>query len=52
MKAALRAKVIRENPAAGHHVKVTRQRGQALPLDQLHRLVEHTREDYRLAVIV
>jgi integrase len=50
MKAALRAKVIRENPAAGHHVKVARQRDQVLPLDQLHRLVEHTREDYRLAV--
>jgi hypothetical protein len=52
MKAALRTKVIREIPAAGHHVKVARQRGQALPLDQLHRLVEHTREDYRLAVMV
>jgi len=31
MKAAQRAKVIRENPAAGHHVRVARQRGQALP---------------------
>lgn len=52
MKAAVRARVIRENPGAGHNVKVTRQRGQVLPLDQLHRLVEHTRDDYRLAVIV
>lgn len=52
MKAAARARVIRENPAAGHNVKVTRQRGQVLPLTELHRLVEHTREDYRLAVIV
>lgn len=52
MKAAQRAKVIRENPAAGHHVRVARQRGQALPLDELHRLVEHTRGDYRLAVMV
>ena len=52
MKAAARARVIRENPAAGHNVKVTRQRGQVLPLTELHRLVEHTREDYRLAAIV
>jgi integrase len=52
MKAAVRARIIRENPASGHNVKVTRQRGQVLPLDQLHRLVEHTRDDYRLAVIV
>lgn len=52
MKQALRAKVIRENPATGHHLKVPRQRGQILTLDQLHRLVEHTRDDYRLAVLV
>ncbi|MDP8974926.1 MAG: site-specific integrase [Actinomycetota bacterium] len=52
MKGALRAKVIRENPAAGHHIKVARQRGQALPLEDLLRLVEHTRPDYRLAVQV
>lgn len=39
-------------PAAGHHIKVARQRGQVLPLDDLLRLVEHTREDYRLAVLL
>jgi integrase len=52
MQGAQRAKVIRENPAVGHKVKVDRQHGQILPLDQLLRLVEHTREDYRLAVLV
>ena len=48
----LPARVIRDNPAAGHHIKVARQRGQVLPLDQLLRLVENTRADYRLAVLV
>ena len=52
MQGAQRARVIRDNPAAGHHIKVSRQRGQVLPLDQLLRLVENTRADYRLAVLV
>jgi integrase len=52
MKGAIRAKVVRENPAAGHHLKVARQHGQVLPLSDLVRLVEHTREDYRTAVLV
>jgi integrase len=52
MKGALRAKVIRENPAAGHHIKVARQRGQVLPLKDLLRLVEHARPDYQLALQV
>ena len=52
LKGAVRARAIRENPAAGHHIAVPRQRGQALTLDELLRLVDHTREEYRAAVLL
>jgi integrase len=51
-KAALRGKVIRDNPAADHHVKVPRQSGQVLPMPELERLLAHVREEYRAAVVV
>jgi hypothetical protein len=41
MKAALRAKVIRENPAAGHHVKVARQRGRRGHVPAAHPRARH-----------
>lgn len=40
MKAAMRSRAIKENPAAGHHVKVHRKRGKTLRLDELERLVD------------
>lgn len=55
LKAAVRGRTIRENPAAGHHIKVPRQRGQIASLEDLLRLVEHIPERhavYRTAVLL
>jgi integrase len=52
LRAALRARVLRDNPAAGHAIRVRHQAGQALALDDLLRLVEHTRPPYRAAVLL
>jgi integrase len=46
LKAALKARAIRENPAADHHIRVPKQRGQVLTLEQLLEMVECVRDDY------
>lgn len=52
MKVALRARAIKDNPAAGHHIRVPKQRGQVLPLDKLLRLVDEVQAEYRTAVLL
>lgn len=55
LKAAVRARTLRDNPAAGHNIKVPRQRGQAARLEDLLRLIEHVPErhaQYRPAVLL
>jgi integrase len=46
MKAALKARAIRENPAADHHIRVPKQHGQVLALEQLLEMVESVPDDY------
>jgi integrase len=46
MKAALKARAIRVNPAADHHIRVPKQRGQVLTLEQLLEMVESVPENY------
>jgi integrase len=53
MKAAVKSKVRRDNPAAGHRVEVRRKRireGDTLTMAQVERLVEHVRDPYKPAV--
>lgn len=50
MQTAMRARVIRENPAAGHSLPSKRQRVQVLTMPQIVQLVEHTEQRYRSAV--
>ena len=50
MKTAMKARVIRENPAAGHSMPSKRKRTQVLTMQQVDLLVEHTDERYRSAV--
>jgi integrase len=40
MKTAVRAKVIRENPASGHSIPVRRRRAPVLTMEQVHQLVD------------
>jgi site-specific recombinase XerC len=44
MKTAVRARALRENPAAGHSMPTRRQRTRVLTMDQVDRLVAHTDE--------
>jgi len=46
MKSALKARAIRDNPAADHHIRVPKQRGQVLTLDQLLALVDAVPDSY------
>ena len=46
MKAALKARAIRENPAADHHIRVPKQHGQVLTLERLLEMVESVPDDY------
>ena len=50
MKTAMRARVIRENPAAGHTMPSRRQRTQILDMPEIVSLVAHTEERYRPAI--
>jgi integrase len=50
MKTAVRARALRENPAAGHSMPTRRQRTPVLTMEQVDRLVSHTDERYRTAV--
>ncbi len=50
MKTAMKARVIRENPAAGHSMPTARKRTKVLTMRQVDLLVEHTDERYRTAV--
>ncbi len=50
MKTAMRARVIRENPAAGHTMPHRRQRTQILDMPEILSLVAHTDERYRPAI--
>jgi integrase len=47
MQTAMRARVIRENPAAGHSLPSRKQRTQILSMPQVVELVEHTEARYR-----
>jgi integrase len=50
MKTAMKARVIRENPAAGHSMPTARKRTKVLTMQQVDLLVERTDERYRTAV--
>ena len=50
MKTAMRTRVIRENPAAGHTMPSRRQRTQILDMPEIVSLVAHTEERYRPAI--
>ena len=50
MKTAMPARVIRENPAAGHTMPSRRQRTQILDMPEIVSLVAHTEERYRPAI--
>lgn len=50
MKTAMRARVIRENPAAGHTMPTKRQRKQVLTMPEIDRLISHVDDRYRPAV--
>ncbi len=50
IKTAVRARAVRENPAAGHSMPTRRQRTRVLTMDQVDSLVAHTDERYRTAV--
>jgi integrase len=50
MKTAIRAKVLKENPADGHSIGKHRKRPSILTMEQVHQLVEHTDERYKPAV--
>ncbi|MGA8725374.1 MAG: tyrosine-type recombinase/integrase [Acidimicrobiales bacterium] len=53
MKAAMRSKVRRDNPAAGHSIAVRRRRireGDVLDMDDVESLAAHVREPYKPAV--
>ena len=50
MKTAIRAKVLKENPADEHNIRKTRARPSVLTMSQVHNLVEHTDPRYRPAV--
>lgn len=52
MQTAMRARVVRENPAAGHSLPSKRQRVQVLTMPQIVKLVEHTEDKYKPAVWV
>jgi integrase len=50
MKTAVRARAIRENPAAGHSMPTQRQRTTVLTMQQVDQLVAHTDDRYRTAI--
>jgi integrase len=50
MKTAVRAKVLREHPAASHSIPRRRPRSQPLTMEQINLLVDHADERYRAAV--
>ena len=50
MQTAMRARVIRENPAAGHSLPSKKQRTQILTMPQIVKLVEHTEKRYQSAI--
>ena len=53
MKSAVRSNARRDNPAAGHQIRVPRRKlttGDVLTMDQVHRLVSHVRDPYKPAV--
>jgi integrase len=50
MQTAMRARVIRENPAAGHSLPSKKQRTQILTMPQIVKLVEHTEKRYQPAI--
>lgn len=50
MKTAMKARVIRENPAVGHSMPTARKRTKVLTMQQVDLLVEHTDARYRTAV--
>ncbi len=49
-KTAVRAKVLKENPASNHHVQVRRLRPTILSMSQVHHLIENTDDRYKTAV--
>lgn len=50
MKTAVKARVIRENPAAGHSMPTHRKRTTVLTMRQVDLLAEHTDDRYRCAI--
>jgi integrase len=52
LRGAVRARVLRDNPASAHDISVRRQAGRALPIADLLRVAEHAREPYGAAVLL
>lgn len=50
MKTAMRARALRENPAAGHSMPTRRRRTAVLTMEQVDRLVAHTDDRYKTAI--
>ena len=50
LRKALRAKIIRENPASGHSIPVRRRRAPVLTMEQVHQLVDHADDRYKPAM--
>jgi len=53
MKAAVRANVRKDNPAAEHHIPIPRRKlheGDVLTMEQVHQLVAHVKDPYKPAV--